>query len=121
MSMPWPSEKDPVVQVQYELVAGFNGKGEPVCKSGVEKNPARLQMITELLERQNPVPASIPSITMGNVLLLLQSGGQLSLRPVFHISSGLYSDLCKVNEYDLPMPDLLADLLNKWREELSDE
>lgn len=120
MNMPWPHRDNPVVEARYELVAGFNDKGEPVCRGGVDDDPERMRGVTETLESLKPVPASVTSVTMGHVTLVLRSGEELTLRPVFRISAEVYGDLFKIREYDLPMPDGLADLLNDWRKELKE-
>lgn len=116
--MPWPGKEDPVLEARYELVVGFNDKGEPVYGNGVDDSPERMRTIGNVLGQLRPVPASITSVTMGSVQLLLKSGAQITLSPVFHIGSGLYGDLFKVDGHDLPMPDDLAVLLNRWRDSL---
>lgn len=119
MSMPWPGEDDPVVKVEYELVVGIDDKGEPIYKSGVDDDPERMRMIGKTLGELEPLPASITSVTMGSIHLFLRSGTTLTFRPVFHMTSGSYKDLLKVDTYDLPIPDSLVAVVNGWREDLS--
>jgi hypothetical protein len=118
MTSAWPGERDPIREIGYELIVGFNDSGQPIYARGATRDPATLLAVQDALEAIEPEPASITSVTMGHVELHLQSGAQVVLRPVFRPSSGRYGDLLKVDERDLPMPDLLADLLNRWRREL---
>jgi len=118
MKAPWPGLEDPLTEVAYELVVGFNDKGEPVYKRGCQRDLSTLRAIQAVLEPLRRSPASITSVTMGKIELLLNSGARLTLRPVFDPSSSRYRDLLKIENDDVMMPDLLAALLNRWRDEL---
>lgn len=114
----WPSKNDPIVEVSYDLVTGFNDKGEPVYRRGVDRNADVMRTLQTILESLQLSPASIASVTMGSVEIHLGSGATVTLRPVFHPSADEYGGLIKVDHNDVPMPEELADILNRWRKEL---
>lgn len=118
MKLPWPGETDPLVGLTYELLTGFDQEGQPVYGRGRVEDESILRVVQQMLAPLEPQPAAITSVTMGRVQIELASGAQLTLRPVFHPSHGVYKDLFKVDHFDCPMPEALADLLNGWRRQL---
>jgi len=119
VSLPWPGPDNPLRSASYELVIGFDPHGQPVYARGSVQDDDTLEALQNMLAALEPTPASITSVTMGTLELVLESGARLSLRPVFRPSTGVYEGLLKVDRYDVPMPDALAALLNGWRRELA--
>ena len=91
MTDPWPSESDPVVGIEFELLRGFDENEEPEYVRGRVEKRADLEAVGEALAPLTPHPARITSVTMGTVVLELASGARLTLRPVFHPAHGLGS------------------------------
>ena len=121
MTQPWPGPADPIAEITYELMLGFDQEGQPVYGRGRVDDEQVLSAVHQMLAPLQPRPASLASVTMGEVELTLQSGARLTLRPVFHPSRDAYGDLFKIDHFDCPMPEALAERLNQWRAELRHE
>ncbi|MQA92589.1 MAG: hypothetical protein GEU90_20595 [Gemmatimonas sp.] len=118
MTIPWPGPSDPIREVSYALFVGFDDGGNPVYGHGSVRDAETLQEVQGVLEPLQPSPATITSVTMGEVDLHLQSGARVTLRPVFRPSAERYEGLLKVGNEEILMPDPLAALLNRWRDGL---
>ncbi len=117
--LPWPEKENPIISIMYELMTGFDKDSNPVYKQGSIQDNRELQVVQNILEPLQPSKATITSITMGKVNLKLLNGELITLRPVFHPSLSVYKDIFKVENFDFDMPELFADLLNKWRSQIS--
>ena len=113
--MAWPSERNPIVKVNYELMTGFSDKGQPKYASGEITSAEEREVVQAILEPLIPVSHTIASVTMGKVKIELEDGNEITLRPVFHPSQDTYRDLFFVDEWQFPMPKQLAELLERWR------
>jgi hypothetical protein len=117
MTYAWPSKENPIASITFELIVGFE-EGQPVYRRGQVYLQEELVAVETALEPLRPSPASVSSITMGEVHMKLADGSLVVIRPVFHPSPGIYKGLFKVDNFDYPMPDSFADMLNKWRQML---
>jgi hypothetical protein len=111
----WPEASNPIRRIKYALMTGFDPLGQPVYRRGEVGSAEERQLVQKILEPLRPVPHSITSVTMGEVTLDLADGSTVILRPVFRLSPGVYRDLFMVDEWQYPLPQELAELLEKWR------
>jgi hypothetical protein len=94
---------------------GFAVDGQPLYASGAMESGGELEMVQSILEPLRAVPHTVASVTMGEVNLELEDGSKVTIRPVFHPSLNTYGDLFFVDEWQYPMPEQLAELLERWR------
>jgi hypothetical protein len=113
----WPGENNPIAQINFKLMAGFDTEGQPIYASGEVDSAEELRAVQSILEPLKPVPHTITSVTMGEVLIELADGNKVILRPVFHPSLNTYGDLFFVDEGQYPMPKELVDVFERWRSE----
>ena len=121
MTRPWPGPTDPIVGISYELLLGFDPEGQPEYGQGRVEDEDELREVQRQLTPVRPHPGGATSVTMGTVGIELESGARLTLRPVFHPPQDTYGGLFKIDHDDCPMPEALADRLNRWRERLLSE
>ena len=115
MKIPWPNKINIIAKISFKLMTGFDNNGNPILKQGAVVDKQTLQSIQSVLEPIKPKPASITSITMGEVVLYLSNGEEVKIKPVYHPSLGMYKGLFKVEHFDFVMPDAFAEMLNKFR------
>jgi hypothetical protein len=110
----WPGKANPIARIKYALMTGFNDEGQPNYAQG-EVSAKEREAVQSILEPLVPVPRTITSVAMGEVMIELEDGRQIILRPVFHPSLNAYRDLFFVDEWQYPMPSSFAALLERWR------
>jgi hypothetical protein len=113
-SSPWPGKTSDLARITFELVNGFTD-GEPTYTNGVVEDEEELKIVQALLEPLKGSPHTIASATMGEVVITLQDGGEITLRPVFHPARDSYGDLFFIDEWQYPMPPAVVNLLERWR------
>jgi hypothetical protein len=111
----WPGNTNPITEIRFALMAGFDAEGQPMYATGEVASSEECKEIQSILECLKPVPHSITSVTMGEVIVELADKNRITLRPVFHPSRNCYSDLFFVDERQYPMPPSMAELLERWR------
>ena len=111
----WPSRANPIAKINYELMTGFNDEGQPRYAQGEAISAKEREEVQSILEPLVPVPRTITSVAMGEVMIELKDGHKMILRPVFHPSLNAYRDLFFVDEWQYPMPSSFAALLERWR------
>ena len=111
----WPSRNNPITKIKYVLMTGFNNEGQPKYFQGEVASEEEREAVQSILEPLIPVPRTITSVAMGEVMLALEDGNKVTLRPVFHPSLDTYRDLFFVDEWQYRMPLSFAALLEQWR------
>ncbi|HSE22353.1 MAG TPA: hypothetical protein VLB68_11880 [Pyrinomonadaceae bacterium] len=111
----WPSRRKPIAKINYALMTGFNDEGQPNYAQGEVVSAKEREEVQSILEPLVPVPRTITSVAMGEVMIELEDGHRIILRPVFHPSLNAYRDLFFVDEWQYPMPSSFAALLERWR------
>jgi hypothetical protein len=111
----WPGKANPIAKINYALMIGFDAEGHPRYARGEADSPHDREALESILEPLSPVPHTITSVAMGEVIIELEDGTKITLRPVFHPSRDSYGDLFFVDESQYPMPKQLAELLERWR------
>jgi len=104
-----------ISQIRYALMTGFDPDGEPIYTRGIIESAEECELLQSILEPLHPVPHSITSVTMGEVMIRLVDRREITLRPVYRPSLDAYRDLYFVGECQYPMPTKLAELLERWR------
>lgn len=112
---PWLGKHNPIVMIRFSLMTGFDSGGEPIYRKGTVDSAEERRQVQSLLESLRGYEPSIKSVTMGEVILELEDGSSVTLRPVFHSSRGRYADLLYTSESQYPMPPDLAEMLERWR------
>ena len=114
-STSWPGKNNPITQISFALMAGFDSQGSPVYTKGTVESAQERRQVQAILEPLRPAPLSIASVTMGELTIVLEDGTTLTLLPVFSPSLDSYRDLFIVDEGQYPLPPSLAELLEHWR------
>ena len=104
-----------IAKITFELMEGFDSRGQPAYRKGVVESAAEREKAQSVLAPLRPSPHTIASVTMGEVVIELEDGRAFTIRPVYHPSSDAYRDLFMVDEWQYPLPPAFAELLDRWR------
>ena len=111
----WPSEKNPIVEVQWQLLSGFNEEGDPVYKSGKVTEADQLTVLSKEMATLQPNETLFTTVAMGRLDLILKDNQKLRIQPVFSQKTNLYQDLFYADHNQYNMPSEMKRLLNRWR------